>query len=217
MKTNENDDHDAEAIAEAATQPTMRFVPVKSEAQSDIQALHRARSRLAAERRALINHLRAEWRSLDERTAAFDAGCVRMVRDDGMSRRLSTILGIAVVNATALVAAVGHAASLGRGGDRTAWLGLTPRQATTGGKTQAAGISKCGNRYLRANLIHGTRAAQPPIMVQDTPLGRWARGLSSGRTRASSSSRGPPNSHASFGRCCAWSAASIRQSRRRKN
>lgn len=120
MKTNKNDDHDAEAIAEAATQPTMRFVPVKSEAQSDIQALHRARSRLAAERRALINHLRAEWRSLDERIAAFDAGCVRMVRDDGMSRRLSTILGIAVVNATSLVAAVGHAASFGRGGDRAA-------------------------------------------------------------------------------------------------
>ncbi len=139
MKTNKNDDHDAEAIAEAATHPTMRFVPVKSEAQSDIQALHRARSRLAAERRALINHLRAEWRSLDERTAAFDAGCVRMVRDDGMSRRLSTILSIGVVNATALVAAVGDAASFGRGGDLAAWLGLTPRQATTGGKTQAAG------------------------------------------------------------------------------
>ena len=59
VKANKNDDHDAEAIAEAATRPTMRFVPVKSEAQSDIQALHRARSRLVAERTALINHLRA--------------------------------------------------------------------------------------------------------------------------------------------------------------
>lgn len=59
VKANNNDDHDAEAIAEAATRPTMRFVPVKSEAQSDIQALHRARSRPVAERTALINHLRA--------------------------------------------------------------------------------------------------------------------------------------------------------------
>ena len=59
VKANKNDDHDAEAIAEAATRPTMRFVPVKSEAQSDIQSLHRARSRLVAERTALINHLRA--------------------------------------------------------------------------------------------------------------------------------------------------------------
>ncbi len=58
-KANKNDDRDAEAIAEAATRPTMRFVPVKSEVQSDIQALHRARSRLVAERTALINHLRA--------------------------------------------------------------------------------------------------------------------------------------------------------------
>lgn len=59
VKANKNDDRDAEAIAEAATRPTMRFVPVKSEAQSDVQALHRARSRLVAERTALINHLRA--------------------------------------------------------------------------------------------------------------------------------------------------------------
>lgn len=59
VKANKNDDRDAEAIAEAATRPTMRFVPVKSEAKSEIQALHRARSRLVAERTALINHLRA--------------------------------------------------------------------------------------------------------------------------------------------------------------
>lgn len=59
VKANKNDDHDAAAIAEAATRPTMRFVPVKSEEQSDIQSLHRARSRLVSERTALINYLRA--------------------------------------------------------------------------------------------------------------------------------------------------------------
>ena len=59
VKAQKNDDRDAEAIAEAATRPTMRFVPVKSVAQSDVQALHRARERLVAERTALINHLRA--------------------------------------------------------------------------------------------------------------------------------------------------------------
>lgn len=64
VEANKNDDHDAEAIAEAATRPTMRFVPVKSGAQSDIQALHRARSRLVAERTALINHLRARRRTM---------------------------------------------------------------------------------------------------------------------------------------------------------
>jgi len=59
VKAQKNDDLDAEAIAEAATRPTMRFVEVKSQAQSDIQALHRARERLVSERTALINHLRA--------------------------------------------------------------------------------------------------------------------------------------------------------------
>jgi transposase len=59
VKAQKNDDRDAEAIAEASLRPTMRFVPVKSELQSDLQSLHRARERLIAERTALINHLRA--------------------------------------------------------------------------------------------------------------------------------------------------------------
>lgn len=65
VKANKNDDCDAEAIAEAATRPTMRFVPVESEAQSDVQTLHRARSRLVAERTALLNHLRALYLSAE--------------------------------------------------------------------------------------------------------------------------------------------------------
>jgi transposase len=59
VKAQKNDDRDAEGIAEASLRPTMRFVPVKSEAQSDLQSLHRARERLVAERTGLINHLRA--------------------------------------------------------------------------------------------------------------------------------------------------------------
>src|SRR3954451_22235233 len=59
VKAQKNDDRDAEAIAEAATRPTMRFVALKSEAQLDMQTLHRARDRLVGERTALINQLRA--------------------------------------------------------------------------------------------------------------------------------------------------------------
>jgi transposase len=221
VKANKNDDRDAEAIAEAATRPTMRFVPVKSEAQSDTQALHRARSRLVAERTALINHLRAlllergivvaqgrkkledalaafaeeddprlsprmrilvkdlraEWRRLDDRIAAFNAEFARMAREDEAARRLSTIPGIGTINATALTAAVGDARNFRRGRDFAAWLGLTPRQVTTGGKPRLLGISKRGNRYLRVNLIHGARAVLPHIMAKDTPLGRWVRHL----------------------------------------
>jgi len=133
--------------------------------------------RLSSRMCLLVEDLRAEWRNLDERIVAFDAEFVHMPRDDDMSRRLSTIPGVGVVNTTALVAAVGDATSFRRGRDLAAWLGSTPRQATTGGKPRLLGISKRGNRYLRANLIHGARAVLPRIMAQDTPLGRWTRGL----------------------------------------
>ena len=222
VKAQKNDELDAEAIAEAATRPTMRFVELKSQAQSDIQALHRARERLVSERTALINHLRAlllergivapqgrhkleeqlsvfaneegvgalsprirlliedlrsEWRALDERIAGFDAEFVRMARNDEAVRRLTAIPGIGTINATALAAAVGDARAFKRGRDMAAWLGLTPRQMTTGGKPRLLGISKRGNRYLRKNLIHGARAVLPYLIEREAPLGRWARGL----------------------------------------
>lgn len=184
VKAQKNDDRDAEAIAEAATRPTMRFVPVKSVAQSDVQALHRARERLVAERTALINHLRAlllergitapqgrgklaaelctfadeeddsrlsprirllvedlrrEWRALDERIAVFDAEFVALAREDAAARRLMTIPSIGTINATALAAAVGDGRTFGRGRDMAAWLGLTPRQRTTGANLACSG------------------------------------------------------------------------------
>jgi len=58
-----------------------------------------------------------------------------------------------------------------------AWLGLVPRQMTTGGKPKLLGISKRGNRYLRKNLIHGARAVLPYLATRDTPLGKWVQGL----------------------------------------
>ena len=79
--------------------------------------------------------------------------------------------------ASALVAAVGHAESFDHGRDLAAWLGLVPRQFTTGGKPKLLGISKRGNRYLRRQLIHGARAALPYVAERDTPLGRWAKAL----------------------------------------
>ena len=84
-----------------------------------------------------------------------------MARDDAAMRRLTTIPGIGTINATALAAAVGNARAFRRGRDMAAWLGLTPRQMTTGGKPRLLGISKRGNRYLRKNLIHGARAVLP--------------------------------------------------------
>jgi transposase len=145
VKAQKNDDGDAEAIAEAASRPTMRFVELKSEAQLDMQRLHRVRQRLVGARRTLVNQLRAilferghaiaqgrrrlglaveamladpdlalsgrkrtlvaeiraEWRDLDRRIDAANAEFAARAREDDAARRLVTIPGIGVLNATA--------------------------------------------------------------------------------------------------------------------
>jgi transposase len=222
VKAQKNDDRDAEAIAEAATRPTMRFVELKSEEQLDMQTLHRVRDRLVGERTALINQLRAillergvtvaqgrrkleqnlatmldddneaalgprmrqlidemrvEWVELDRRIVALDNEFAAHARTDADTRRLATIPGIGVLNATALVAAVGNAQTFARGRDLAAWLGLVPRQITTGGKPRLVGITKRGNKYLRKLLVHGARSVMPALAASATPLGGWLRGL----------------------------------------
>jgi len=222
VKAQKNDERDAEAIAEAATRPTMRFVELKSEAQLDAQILHRARSRLVGQRTALINQLRAvllergivvakgrrrleeyliglldgdrpatlspriclliedmrlEWSELDQRIAALTAEFVARAREDQAARRLATIPGFGALNATALVAAIGTGETFRRARDLAAWLGLVPRQATTGGKPRLLGITKRGNTYLRTLLIHGARAALPSLSASQSPMGEWLRGL----------------------------------------
>ena len=125
----------------------------------------------------LVADARAQWAELDRRIAAFDAEFVRWVKDNEDARQLATIPGFGALVASALVAAVGRAEAFDRGRDLSAWLGIVPRQFTTGGKPKLLGISKRGNRYLRRQLIHGARAALPYVAERDTPLGRWAKAL----------------------------------------
>lgn len=222
VKAQKNDDRDAEAIAEAATRPTMRFVALKTEAQLDVQVLHRVRDRLVGQRTSLMNQIRSillergmvvaqgrrrlldalsglaaedgtgefsprirrlledmldQWRALDTRIAALDDEFAAMARSDPAARRLATIPGVGVLNATALVAAVGDGRTFSRGRDLAAWLGLVPRQATTGGKPKLLGITKRGSKYLRKLIIQGARAALPSLARTSTPIGAWLRGL----------------------------------------
>ncbi|WP_282029599.1 IS110 family transposase [Paracoccus marcusii] len=221
VKAQKNDDRDAEAIAEAATRPTMRFVELKSEEQLDVQTLHRVRDRLVGERTSLTNQIRSlllerghvvaqghaplrhlladlldpatgslsarmafllgdmrtRWDERDRRIAAFDAEFAAMARTDERARRLTGIPGIGALNATALVAAVGNAATFTKGRDLAAWLGLVPRQATTGGKPKLLGITKRGSRYLRKMLIQGARSAMPTLAKANTAIGAWLRAL----------------------------------------
>ena len=221
VKAQKNDDRDAEAIAEAATRPTMRFVDLKRQDQLDLQILHRARERLVGTRTRLINQMRAillergltfakgrrkfetgldtllddadddlsqrirdlltdmrlEWVELDRRIAALDREFTDRAKSDEATRQLLTIPGIGNLTATALVAAIDDAAAFSIARDLPAWLGLVPRQHTTGGKPRLFGINRRGNIYLRQLFIHGARAALPTLSKADTPLGQWLSGL----------------------------------------
>ena len=134
-------------------------------------------ARLSRRVRALLEDMRAEWRELDCRIEAFDDEFAALAKTDEAARRLVSIPGIGVLNATALVAAIGNGATFARGRDLAAWLGLVPRQVTTGGKPRLLGISKRGNKYLRKLLIHGARAALPTLSASPTPIGQWLQGL----------------------------------------
>ena len=127
--------------------------------------------------RILIEDMRAEWRELDTRIAALDAELVATARNSEACRRLCEIPGIGALSATALVAAVGNGTAFGKGRDMAAWLGLTPREYSTGGKQRLLGISKRGNTDLRTLLIHGARAALPHLAMRRDGLGSWLRKL----------------------------------------
>lgn len=221
VKAQKNDNRDAEAIAEAATRPTMRFVALKSEEQLDMQTLHRVCDQLVGERTSLMNQIRSlllerghivpqgraklvsrlaelrddqtpvlsprihallldmrdRWMALDQRIGKLDKEFAEHACSDVHARRLLTIPGIGPLNASALIAAIGDARTFARGRDLAAWLGLVPRQATTGGKPHLLGITKRGSKYLRKMLIQGARAAMPALRKSDTRLGAWLRGL----------------------------------------
>jgi transposase len=132
---------------------------------------------LSPRTRLLVEDQRTELRELDRSIEAFDEEFAAEARTDEAARLLTTIPGIGSLNATALVAAIGRAETFGRGRDLAAWLGLVPRQVTTGGKPKLLGISKRGNVYLRKMLIHGARAALKMMSKTDTALGQRLRGL----------------------------------------
>jgi len=110
-------------------------------------------------------------------TRSFDAEFVACANRDADARRLAPIPGIGAFNATAVTAAIGKGQTFAPGRDRSAGLGLVPRQATTGGKPMLRGIGQRGHKYRRQLLIHGARAAVPHLAARGTALGRWAKGL----------------------------------------
>lgn len=202
VKSNKNDERDAEAIAEAASRPNMRFVALKSVEQQEIQSVHRVRERLIHDRTALGNQIRGvlqEYgitfseglshlrRGIPELLSRDDAGLGertrRLIQDlvtylieldnriglyeheinmvstsSELCQRLEEIPGVGPITSTALIAGVGDARVFKNGREFAAYLGLVPRQHSSGGKTVLMGISKRGDGYLRKLLVHGARS-----------------------------------------------------------
>jgi transposase len=221
VKSNKNDFIDAEAIAEAVTRQNMRFVPIKTDDQLDLQALHRVRDRLVHRRTALINqirgfllerglvfaqgpatlrrqmptiledaeqkitprlrsllaHLWQEWKSLNGDIECVSDEIDAIACQDDACRRLRQIPGVGPLVATATVAAIGNGAAFRKGREFAAWLGLIPRQHSTGGKARLLGISKRGSIYLRRMFIHGARAMLLRVKYDTGRLGQWAHQL----------------------------------------
>jgi transposase len=221
VKSHKNDMRDAEAIAEAVTRPTMRFVPVKEVDQQDIQALHRIRERLLGARTALVNEVHGlmheygmvipkgvakfrqtvvaklesdkdkltalsqemfgkvlkELTALEEQLAYYQEKLETLAKTHPECQRLMTIPGIGAITATALIAAVGEVEVFKNGRQFAAWLGLVPKQHSSGGQTRLFGISKRGDSYLRKLLIHGARATLRWVGTKADRRSQWIREL----------------------------------------
>lgn len=217
VKTNKNDANDAEAITEAASRPSMNFVPIKQIAQQDIQSLHRVRSRMVKNRTAVINEIRGinlEYGIVIPQGALkvkpmlssiiadesneltpLSRECMQMLYDELVDVekrlkelnqkikticqqtdtccRLLTVPGIGEITATAIEAAILNINEFKNGRHLSAWLGLVPRQASSGNKQVLLGISKRGDRYIRTLLIHGARAVLTRYKNTNSNYGEW--------------------------------------------
>lgn len=202
VKRQKNDMADAEAICEAVTRPTMRFVPVKSPDQQSVMVLHRTRSILIRQRIQISNAIRSHMAEFgmaaavgrqglqalievvhdrtDERVPVEARGCLAMLaaqlqlvneqildtdrlirtnaRSTEVGRRLMEIPGVGPLLASALVGTIADPKAFKTGRNLAAWIGLVPRQNSSGGKERLGGITKQGDRYLRQMLVVGALA-----------------------------------------------------------
>lgn len=217
VKRGKTDAADAEAIAEAVSRPTMRFVAVKTIDQQAVLMLHKVRDLLVRQRTMLINALRghlAEFGLVAARGPAgvkaviaefhahqdtlpdlarsairrligrieevagevrkAEAEIVAWCRNDAASRRLLTIPGIGPITASAISAAVPDPSLFRSGRQFAAWLGLTPRPHSSGGKERLGRISKQGDGAIRRLLVIGATSVIR-VARQDTPGRVWAK------------------------------------------
>lgn len=216
VKRQKNDAADAEAIAEAASRPTMRFVAVKSAEQQSQAMVFKTRDLLLGQRTQAMNALRGHLAEygviapqgiqhfgnlarvvedgdsalpqavvelakellahigiLSERISALDERIKEIAKVDETARQLMTIPGIGPITATAMVAMAPPTSTFSKGRDFAAWLGLTPKQNSTGGKTRLGETSKMGQKDLRRLLILGAMAVVQKAARHGAVEGSW--------------------------------------------
>jgi transposase len=127
--------------------------------------------------RRILASIFDELRQLEQRIAEVNREIEAIAAQSDTARRLMTIPGIGPLAATALLAAAGSARQFKKARDMAAWLGLVPRQYSTGGKTTLLGISKRGNKYLRRMIIHGARSCVTHLDRSRNRIGGWLDGL----------------------------------------
>jgi transposase len=221
LKRGKNDAADAEAICEAVTRPTMRFVPIKSADCQSVLVLHRTRDLLVRQRTMLINAMRGHlaefgvitgqgaWRIADLVAHIRDGADVTVPelarstmialadqldalalqihalerrlqvwhRDNEASQRLATIPGVGIITATALAASVTDPSAFKSGREFSAFLGLVPRQNSSGGKERLGRISKMGDGYLRRLLVVGATSVIRRARADARPSSAWINTL----------------------------------------
>jgi transposase len=221
LRRQKNDAADAEAICEAVTRPTMRFVPVKSAERQSVLVLHRSRELLVRQRTMLINAIRghcAEFGIIAPQGARRAVELVEQIRQaevcilpdlakgallmladqlealavqihglerrlltwhrqDQASQRLATIPGIGIISATAFAASVPDPGLFRSGREFAAFLGLVPRQSSSGGKDRLGRISKMGDGYLRKLLVVGATSVIRRARTHALATAPWIRAL----------------------------------------
>ena len=130
---------------------------------------------LPYEMRTLLADMLSEWEGLESKIDEVNRQLVTEAKSNEACERLREIPGVGAQTATAIVAAIGDGQAFERGRDVAAWLGLTPRENSTGGKQRLGGISKRGNRYLRTLLVHCARSGLETLSKRSDRLGTWLR------------------------------------------
>ena len=141
------------------------------------EILEDADNELSDAMRALLARLLEHLQELNRQAQELEAQIIAWHRRSELSRKLEAVPGIGPLTASALVATVGDAKNFKNGRQMAAWLGLVPKQESSGGKTVLLGISKRGDVYLRTLLIHGARSVLCAAQCRKATVDRWVQGL----------------------------------------